>query len=290
MDINGLIRQEEELFQLMDRILQMAGEENVVLRVLGAVAVRVQCPDFKYIEYKAGRELSDIDFAAYSKHAGGVENIFKRLSWSENKAIGMFTAGKRRLFIADSGMRSDIFFDRLDMCHEINFKGRLEIDYPAISLVDLLLEKMQIVQINEKDLIDTAVLLLEHDIGDSNKETVDINYLCSLCSSDWGLWRTIDINLAKVHPGRNPQWIKNNINRCAIFKKRHIFSPYNPCHNPLVPMPAGHFISNFKLSLLCNVNFSQFDNSGRQFISNGYIVLLAFNYTIQLFKTDHVIV
>lgn len=198
MNDERVVRQEKELFQLMDQILQVASHYKAALRVLGATAIRIHCPHYKYIEYKLGRELSDIDFVAYSNQARGVEKAFKQFGWNENKAIRMFTQGKRWLFITDSGIHLDIFFDRVDMCHEINLKGRLGIDYPTISLVDLLLEKMQIVQINEKDLIDTAVLLLEHDIGDSNKETIDISYLCSLCSSDWGLWRTVTTNLRKV--------------------------------------------------------------------------------------------
>jgi hypothetical protein len=62
----------------------------------------------------------------------------------------------------------------------------------------MLLEKMQIVQINEKDVIDTIMLLLEHPLGDIDKETINIKRVAELCAADWGLWRTLTMNLGKV--------------------------------------------------------------------------------------------
>jgi hypothetical protein len=74
----------------------------------------------------------------------------------------------------------------------------LEVDHPSIPLAEMLLEKMQIVQINEKDIIDTIMLLLEHPLGDVDHETVNIKRVAELCSVDWGLWRTTTMNLEKV--------------------------------------------------------------------------------------------
>jgi hypothetical protein len=74
----------------------------------------------------------------------------------------------------------------------------LEVDHPSIPLAEMLLEKMQIVQINEKDIIDTIMLLLEHPLGDQDHETVNIKRIAKLCSADWGLWRTTTMNLEKV--------------------------------------------------------------------------------------------
>jgi hypothetical protein len=80
----------------------------------------------------------------------------------------------------------------------IRWTGRLEVDSPSIPLAEMLLEKMQIVQINEKDIIDTIMLLLEHPLGDIDKETINIKRISELCAADWGLWRTTTMNLDKV--------------------------------------------------------------------------------------------
>jgi hypothetical protein len=72
------------------------------------------------------------------------------------------------------------------------------VDSPTLPLAELLLEKMQIVKINEKDIIDTIMLLLEHPLGGSDAETINLKHIARLCADDWGLWRTTTMNLDKV--------------------------------------------------------------------------------------------
>jgi hypothetical protein len=57
---------------------------------------------------------------------------------------------------------------------------------------------MQIVKINEKDIIDTLILLLEHPLGNNDRETINLERITRLCAQDWGLWRTVTMNLEKV--------------------------------------------------------------------------------------------
>ena len=92
----------------------------------------------------------------------------------------------------------DVFYNKLDFCHVISWEGRLEVDSPTIPLAEMLLEKMQIVKINEKDIVDTIMLLLEHKLGDNDYEVINIQHVAQLCSKDWGLWRTTTMNLDKV--------------------------------------------------------------------------------------------
>ena len=91
----------------------------------------------------------------------------------------------------------DVFFDQLEMCHTVLFKDRLNIDRCTISLADLLLEKMQIVEISRKDLKDTAILLLEHEIG-QNDATINMAYIVKIMSDDWGFFHTFTTNLSKL--------------------------------------------------------------------------------------------
>ena len=97
-------------------------------------------------------------------------------------------------------IHSDVFIDKLRFCHEIDFRGRLEIEDTTISLVDLLLEKLQIVEINRKDLVDMMMLLRQHEVSEdgSDEHLIDGAYLASLCGSNWGLWRTSTMNLHKA--------------------------------------------------------------------------------------------
>src|SRR5207237_5396907 len=97
-----------------------------------------------------------------------------------------------------TGLGVDIFMDELYYCHRIAFGGRLHVDSHTIPLAELLLEKMQIVELNEKDVKDTIVLLLEHDIGDGDDETVNGRLIADVLSDDWGFYHTVNMNLDRV--------------------------------------------------------------------------------------------
>ncbi len=198
--------EEQELifFALRDTLMKEAETRGIMIRILGAIAFRIHCPIFKYYEYRAGRLLSDIDFAAYSRDKRKIEEMFSDLGYEIDKHAKFLFQGKRYIFYNPEGIHSDIFFDKLEMCHDVNFAERLEIDYPTISLADLFFEKVQIVQINEKDLIDTAVLLREHNVGPEDKETINSEYISTVLSNDWGFWKTTTMNLEKIS-----QYVKN---------------------------------------------------------------------------------
>jgi hypothetical protein len=181
------------------RIVGAAAESGVVLRLLGSLAFQLHCPQYGGLQAKMGRAYTDIDFASYNKQARRVSELLGRLGYEENREIFVVTEGMRAIFENGSnGLHVDIFYEKLDFCHVIPWNGRLEADTPTIPLAELLLEKMQIVQINEKDVIDTIMLLLEHPLGSTDAETINMDRVAALCASDWGLWRTVTMNLDKV--------------------------------------------------------------------------------------------
>jgi len=196
---SDLVSQEKKFLKWLKEILDEADKRNITMRIMGALAFRIHCPKFKFIMYSVNRYLTDLDFAAYMKDADKISRLLEDLGYKEILPVRAYFGGTRRIFQSDAyGIKVDVFLDKLRMCHDINFVGRLEIDYPTISLVDLLLEKMQIVKIDAKDIIDTIALIREHDIGNHDNETINVEYLASLCASDWGLWMTVTTNLNKV--------------------------------------------------------------------------------------------
>src|SRR3972149_6576103 len=185
--------------QEVRRIVGAARQAGVVLRLLGSLAFQLHCPEFGGLQAKMGRAYTDIDFASYNRQAKRVSELLADLGYRENKEIFFVTQGRRGVF--ENGatrLHVDVFYEKLDFCHVIPWNGRLEADEPTIPLAEMLLEKMQIVQINEKDVIDTIMLLLEHPLGGEDHETVNIDRVAALCAADWGLWRTVTMNLDKV--------------------------------------------------------------------------------------------
>ena len=181
------------------QILDKARERQVTLRLLGAIAFHLSCPNFNYIQRETGRVFTDIDFMGYFKQMRDVERLFKEMGYSEDRRIKSVPGLRRSIFFhSNQPWHSDVFYDVLEFSHEIDLRGRLEIDYPTLSLVDLLLEKMQIARINEKDVIDTLMLLREHEVGETDDRTIGIGHLARCCKADWGLWKTVTTNLDKV--------------------------------------------------------------------------------------------
>lgn len=182
-----------------NHILEEANQRKLTLRLVGALAFYIHCPEFNYIQRESQRYFTDVDFMAYIEQKNSIEKMFTDLGYLEDPRIKTVPGLKRSIFFTrDHSSHSDVFYDVLHFSHEIDFRGRLDIDYPTISLVDLLLEKMQIVMINEKDIIDTLMLLCEHEVGDHDDETINIDYLAKTCKFDWGLWKTVTTNLNKV--------------------------------------------------------------------------------------------
>jgi hypothetical protein len=108
-------------------------------------------------------------------------------------------ADTRLLFHDDVyGRHIDVFFNALDFCHKVSFVGRLEVEDLTLPLAELVLEKMQIVQINEKDLIDTIMLIREHPMGETDKEMINTAVISKILANDWGYWRTVTANLRLV--------------------------------------------------------------------------------------------
>src|SRR5574341_970831 len=193
-------RSERDKFENeLKRIIKASEDAGILLRVIGSLAFQMHCPQFGYLQAALGRAYTDIDFAAYSKQTKQIQGLMSSLGYMENREVFIVSEGARAIFDkSNDDLHIDVFYEKLDFCHIIRWDGRLEVDAPTIPLAELLLEKMQIVKINEKDVIDTIMLLLEHSVGDSDNETIGVSRIAMLCASDWGLWRTTTMNLDKV--------------------------------------------------------------------------------------------
>lgn len=179
------------------KIIDSAKERGIPLRMMGCCAVKVHCPKWrKFHETVMNRYATDIDFVALSKHKGEIRQLLQEFGYGMIKL--MRPIYQRRIFEDEEGVHVDVFFDKLDMCHVIDLRDRLQVDYPTIPLADLLLEKMQIVKINEKDIKDVSILLLEHEAGNSEGETVNTSYIAKLLAKDWGFYYTMTTNLKLI--------------------------------------------------------------------------------------------
>jgi hypothetical protein len=105
----------------------------------------------------------------------------------------------RQIYFGGAVPMIDVFFDKLDYCHEVRFEGRLELDPYCVTLSDVLLQKLQIVEINDKDVKDIEFLLAAAEIGDDDERKINGTYIVKRFADDWGFWYTAtQLNLPKV--------------------------------------------------------------------------------------------
>lgn len=198
--MGGQDKAEREKFENeLQRILIASDRAGLMLRVIGSLAFQMHCSQYGYLQEAMGRAYTDIDFAAYRKQSREIKELMDGLGYVEDREVFIVSEGDRSIFNhTNSSLHVDVFYDKLDFSHEISWQDRLEVDRPTIPLAELLLEKMQIVKINEKDIIDTIMLLTEHSLGAKDDEMINIDRVAQLCAKDWGLWRTTTMNLDKV--------------------------------------------------------------------------------------------
>jgi len=182
------------------RIVEEGTKRKLHVRLLGAIAFQTHCPKFNFLTTRLNRVLSDVDFAGYSGENRHVSGMMKELGYADQPMITALWGDRRTIWDhKTTGLHVDIFFDKLEMNHDISFQNRLNIDPYTISLEDMLLEKMQIVHLEEKDTVDTTMLLREHEIGETDgPESINAKYIAKLLSSDWGFYYTVTTNLGKV--------------------------------------------------------------------------------------------
>jgi hypothetical protein len=189
----------EDFYSERTRILDALKDkphEYILMRLIGALAFRTHCPQFGYLQDDLGRKFTDFDFASYPRFSKGIIHVLTELGYKEDKQVTQLFGERRMLFHDPAFNRHiDIFFNVLDFCHPLSFVGRLEVEEQTLPLAELLLEKMQIVQINEKDQIDTLMLLREHPIGSTDNETINTTIIVRALANDWGYWRTVTGNL-----------------------------------------------------------------------------------------------
>lgn len=174
-----------------------AAGADLPLRLLGGAAVCLHAESARRPPLR--RRYGDLDFAGPSRRRRDIDRLFGALGYQPDARFNTLN-GARRLLYLDSGnaRQVDVFLDELRMCHVIDLRRRLALDGPCLAPADLLLTKLQIVEINRKDLVDAIALLLDHPVAEHDLETINAGYVGGLTADDWGLYRTLWLNTEKV--------------------------------------------------------------------------------------------
>ncbi|HET9592310.1 MAG TPA: nucleotidyltransferase family protein [Solirubrobacterales bacterium] len=171
------------------RIAETAAERGVTLRVLGGVAVAMLCPSSR--RPPLSRAYADIDLATTKAAKDQVVNLLEELGYSGDREFNMLHGHRRLYFWDESAKRQvDVFVDEANLCHRVDLKRRIESVPLTLSLADLTVLKLQVVETNEKDFLDICALFADHELT-TDDSGINSNHIAALAASDWGLWRTL---------------------------------------------------------------------------------------------------
>ena len=186
----------EDIVAEGERVLGLASGDGVAVRLLGGVAVRLQAPT---LPPAFDRAYKDLDFAIPKGASGSADKLLRGAGYEPHTAFNALNQKERMLFFDTAHDRQvDVFVGAFRMCHEIPFRNRLQTQERTVPLAELLLTKLQIIELNEKDVRDALLLVHGHEIADEDGAAINGARIAELCASDWGLWRTITANVAKV--------------------------------------------------------------------------------------------
>lgn len=178
------------------RILEVARSKKITLRLFGGIAIFFSCPSAPLVNPE--RKYVDIDVLGHEKQSRDIKRLFVDLGYAPRDRFNALQGFRRLIFNdLDHGRRVDIFLDIFEMSHKFNFKKRIDILGDTLPLADLLATKLQIFEINEKDLMDALTIFVDHDVGKSDS-LINGAYLAGICANDWGIFKTFIINLEKT--------------------------------------------------------------------------------------------
>jgi hypothetical protein len=187
----------EDTIAEAERVADAARSKGVGVKLLGGAGVHLHSPSSHHAPLK--RKYGDLDYVISSKDRKAALAFFPAIGYEANDRFNLMQ-GDRRLYFYDgnNGKQVDVFIDVIRMSHVIDLRGRLGHSGPCASPSDLFLSKLQIYEVNKKDLVDVTALVLDHPIKSDDDEGIDANYVARLAADDWGLYRTLQINLGKL--------------------------------------------------------------------------------------------
>jgi hypothetical protein len=181
-------------------VVEAAGGAGIPVRLMGGVAIwmRASAP----ARAALGRDYPDIDLVAHKRQSRALRGLLEELGYDPERVFNA-THGARRLLYhsPDGGWHVDVFLDTFEMSHTLDLGARLETEQLTLAAAELLLTKLQIAEVNAKDLSDAAMLLWDHEpvsgasAGDG-PGLLNLTRLAGVCGADWGLFTTVTDNLA----------------------------------------------------------------------------------------------
>jgi hypothetical protein len=185
----------DETFDEALELVRASQRERVTLKLIGGLAVRALCPSFVPRRY----DRQDLDFASTSGARAAVTPFLTARGFEPDDHFNQIHGHKQLYFRSSAGRSVDVLIDRLEMCHVLEFRDRLDRMPLTLDVTDLLLTKLQIVEMNAKDAADAIQLLAAYPVRDGDEPgTIGLIRFGAIVGNDWGWWRTVTGSLERI--------------------------------------------------------------------------------------------
>jgi hypothetical protein len=176
-------------------LVEGARERGVPLKLVGGLAVRYLTPDLP----PRTRARQDLDLASVSTTRPQLTEFLIGRGHQPDKRFNALYGHKQLFFSSPGGRAIDILIDRMEMCHELVFSERIDRHPVTLDVTDLLLTKLQIFELNEKDAQDVLYLLSAFALAEGDESgVIGLERLAAVVADDWGWWRTTTMNIDRI--------------------------------------------------------------------------------------------
>lgn len=178
------------------RLCEKAAANGVEARLLGGIGIHLRCPDATH-KPELTRPYKDIDLVIPKRDGRGLRDLLIADGYTADTQFNAVHGATRMLFLDEAHERQlDVFLGTFEMCHTIELTPRLALPGPSLSPSDLLLLKLQIIELNTKDITDALTLLLQYmPVIEDAASTLSSGYIATFCAHDWGWYTTLHDNL-----------------------------------------------------------------------------------------------
>ena len=191
-----------ESWATAERIRQHLNGEGLGMWLFGSLAVWSLAGELRAWLECNRRAPADIDAVTKREYRASLRRIMTTLGFDLDHRVALATEGHIYHYEKTGSLSLEIHFDALEFCHRIPLRGYLLEDRPTISLAELTMSKLQIMETNERDARDSLALLHAFDLADAPSKEKEIRRLLQLLCGDWGAWYTVRRNLE-----RSPDWL-----------------------------------------------------------------------------------
>ena len=179
------------------RVVETARDEGLTVRQIGGTANYEQSETARESPFK--RPYRDVDFVGVREEESDIVDLMVDLGYEPNERFNTMRPNRLEFTDQENERKADYIIDKFRFSHEWNLRGRVEKGYPTVPIEDLLLSKLQIAEISDRDIRDIIAMVNDHEVeAGPDAEGINAEYVADLCSGDWGLYKTTTMNMEKV--------------------------------------------------------------------------------------------